>query len=193
MGLTAKDKGDGNFELIPEGLHTAICFAVIDLGTQYSQMFDKAQQKVCIMWEFPDLLMEDSRPFVISNIYTLSLHKKSNLRQHLESWRGKSFTDEELAGFDLTVLIGIPCQIQVVHNHKNENTYANISTIVNAPKGYVTQPLYNGTYIYEITAGILPEHAPDWIKEIIQKAEEWKTDSRQTESEPEQINDIEPF
>ncbi len=32
MGLTARDKGGSDFELIPEDLHFAICYGIWDLG-----------------------------------------------------------------------------------------------------------------------------------------------------------------
>jgi hypothetical protein len=46
---------------------------------------------------------------VISKEFTLSMHEKSTLRQFLESWRGKAFTEKEALSFDVTALIGKPC------------------------------------------------------------------------------------
>jgi hypothetical protein len=72
----------------------------------------------------------------VSARYTVSLHKKSRLRQHLEMWRGKAFTAEELKGFDLEKLIGANGQMQVVHNVADEGkVYANVQAIVPAQGG----------------------------------------------------------
>jgi hypothetical protein len=63
---------------------------------------------------------------VISREFTLSMHEKSTLRAFLESWRGQKFTEEEAKKFDITKLMGVPCQLNVTHVEKGEKTYANI-------------------------------------------------------------------
>ena len=63
--------------------------------------------------------LADGKPFLISRRYSLSLHEKSSLRRDLESWRGRAFTQEELRGFDLEVLIGVGCLVSVVHEQRN--------------------------------------------------------------------------
>ena len=138
MGLTAKDKGNGkDFEPIPEGMHHAICYGLYDLGTQYNERFGKSAHKVLIQWELPNQRIEIEKdnetldlPRATSKIYTLSLHEKSNLKKDLASWRGKSFTPEELEGFDLRAILGINCTLQIIHNKKDGNTYSNVATIV---------------------------------------------------------------
>jgi hypothetical protein len=67
--------------------------------------------------------------------YTASLSEKAILRQHLEAWRGKPFTPEELEGFELDVLLGKPVMISVLHRESNGKTYANISSLSRLPKG----------------------------------------------------------
>jgi hypothetical protein len=41
------------------------------------------------------------------------LHEKAALRLDIESWRGKSLSDEELAGFDLVGLLGHTAKIEI--------------------------------------------------------------------------------
>lgn len=121
------------FETCPEGLHHAVCCDVVDLGLQTTR-FGEAH-KVQIRWQTEE---PDSRGkrFVVRQMYTLSLHEKSNLRHALEAWRGKKFTADELKGFDLEKLLGVNCQIQVVHNLSGDGkTYANVQAVVPAPKG----------------------------------------------------------
>jgi len=132
MSLTVKATGGGDFEQTPEGAYIARCIKVIDLGTQTTtgQYGTKAQKKVMVTWELldNDVKMKDGKPFAASQFYTASLHEKSQLRKDLEAWRGKKFTDEELAGFDLNNVLGTYCYLQIVHSPDGQ--YANINSIM---------------------------------------------------------------
>lgn len=133
-------KDEGNFELAPEGAHSAVCYRVIDLGTQQGDYMGqpKRQHKILINWEMPGALMTDGRPFSIGRKYTFSSSTKSALRQDLESWRGKPFTEADLSGapgaFDIKNLLGAPCLLNVVHEVKQTGTFANIRSIMRLPK-----------------------------------------------------------
>jgi hypothetical protein len=181
MGLTAKDKGGGDFTPIPEDLHLAICYGIWDLGTQYSEKWEKSSHKVVIVWEIPgcrgDFERDGKRlnlPRAISKQYRLSLHKKAELRKDLESWRGKKFTEEELMGFDLKKLLGAPCQIQVLHNKVDDKTYANIAAITKAPIGTKLTPENNLTFFSFEDGHHIPDSTPEWIRDIIEHAEEFQ-------------------
>lgn len=128
----------GDFKPIPEGNYIATCVRVIDLGTQMTTFkgTDSLKRKVLIAWEVPDVMVEwegESQPALVMSSYTASLHDKANLRQHLEAWRGRRFTDDELRGFDLKNVLGKGCQIQVLHSE--DGAYANIKAIMALPKG----------------------------------------------------------
>ena len=69
-------------------------------------------------------------PRAISREYTLSLHKKANLRADLESWRGKGFTDRELEGFDLENILGKNCMLNIIHKQTEKAIYANIVSVM---------------------------------------------------------------
>ena len=193
MGLIARDKGGGNYEPIPEDLHLTVCYGIWDIGTQFSDKWGKATHKVVIVWELPNCRREFEQdgvkrnlPMAISKRYTLSLHKKAELRKDLESWRGKKFTDEELKGFDLKKLLGVPCQIQVLHTESDGKTYANIATITKAPSGTKIKP-ENSLKFFSFEEGSeIPDGTPDWIVTLIQQAEESSPeyDSRGEEEAP---------
>jgi len=184
MGLTAKKTGDGgNFEPISQGLHHAVCYALYDLGTQYNEKFGKSIHKVLIGWEIPMERIEIERdgkmlnlPRAISKQYTLSLHEKANLRKELESWRGRAFTEAELDGFDLQKLLGANCMVQVIHQTKNDKTYANVSSVVSLPKGTEKRTAENDLqfFSFEDNPGSIPDKTPDWIVDIIKASEEWQ-------------------
>lgn len=133
MSSIAREKSS-DFKPLNKGIHLAICDALVDIGLQETPWGDKEQ--VSLRFEVPAERIQFTKdgeeidePQIIWTRYTKNLHKKSNLRQDLESWRGKPFTKEELAGFDLFKLVGKPCQLVVVHNVTDDRTYANVQSI----------------------------------------------------------------
>lgn len=135
MSIIAR-KPESNFTPCPEGLHHAVCVDVIDLGVLQTTWGDK--HKVRIVWQIEEENQETHRRFDARKQYNLSLHEKATLRKDLESWRGRKFTDQELKGFDLEKLIGVNCQVQVVHDISDDGTiYANVQAVVPPPKNTV--------------------------------------------------------
>jgi len=189
MGLIAKETGSGSsIEPIPEGTYEAVCYAVIDLGTHYSETFKKEAHKVLIQWEIPECRITVERdgkdvdlPRVISRRYTMSLHKKAALRHDLEAWRGKAFTEDELAGFDVSTIVGHGCLLGIVHEEGKEGkVYAGISSILALPrvKGRKPAAPENEPLVFSIPedAGprfAVPETLPDWIVQTIKESREW--------------------
>lgn len=135
MPIIAKASG-GNFIPAPAGTHAAVCVDVVDMGLLEVNFGGKkkTQHKIRLVWQIEED-MEDGKPFIVQKRYTLSLHEKAALRKDLESWRGRAFTSQELEGFDVEVLIGIPCLLNVIHAVKDGSTYANVSAIMKLPKG----------------------------------------------------------
>jgi hypothetical protein len=172
MSLMAKDSG-GDFETVEAGTHIARCYRIVDVGTQYSEMFSNSQRKVILTWELPTELMTDGRPFAVSKWYTLSLNEKANLTGDLESWRGKQFTEKERDGFDILKLIGQTCLLNVVHTDKGK---AKVSSVVKPPKGTNVPDQMNDTYIFTMDDWNqeLFDEMSDSMKEIIMKSEEYE-------------------
>lgn len=134
MAIIAKEP-ESKFSPAPEGLFQGVCADVVDLGTEVNKFNGGLQDKIRIVWQLEEVNKETGKPYEISQKYTNSLHEKATLRHHLEAWRGKKFTQDELMGFDLEKLIGANCQIQVVHNVKDGGkTYANVQAVVPAAK-----------------------------------------------------------
>lgn len=132
MAIIAKDSGD--FENHPQGQYRAVCMDVVDLGMVENKQFGKMQHKVAIVFH-SEAKMKDGRPFEVWERFTLTLNERGRLRSFLQSWRGRAFTEAELAGFDLEKLIGVNAYLQVIHNQSNGKTYANVSTIMLLPRG----------------------------------------------------------
>jgi hypothetical protein len=138
MPLIASASSGADFAPAPSGLQSAVCSAVFDMGEEWSEMYKKLNQKVCIFWELAEK-MSDGRPYMLSKQYTVSLGDKANLRRDLESWRGKPFTTDELAGFDLEKLVGVNATLNVMHvpGKKDGKIRAQIAGVMPAMKGAV--------------------------------------------------------
>lgn len=139
MSLIAKGT---SFTPPPEGVWPAVCVDVVDLGTVESPW--GAKPKCRIVWEISEK-MRDGRPFVATKQYTISLHEKANLHKDLKAWRGKSFTVEEMQGFDVEKVIGAPCQLVITHEEKDGLVYGNVTAILRAQKNGVLAA--SGKYI----------------------------------------------
>jgi hypothetical protein len=136
-----------NFTPPPAGTFPAICYRIVDLGTQDSTWKGKPRKahKVLISWEIKDdeAVMEDGRPMSIHQRYTWSMNEKAALRKDLESWRGKAFTEADFDVFDMKNLLGVGCFMGLVHKIVDGTTYTNISAISKLPKGMEVAPLVN--------------------------------------------------
>lgn len=152
MGFPLVEGGESrDYEQAPAGNHLARCYMVIDLGRQKTQFqgTESIKRQLLLGFELSQELMADGRPFAVSNTYSFSLGAKANLRRVLEGWRGKPFTDEELSGFDVSVLAGKPCMVQVSHRTAaSGKTYTNIQTVAGLPKGLQAPEAINDTIVY---------------------------------------------
>ena len=167
MSLTIKEEG---FKQVPAGTYPARCIKIIDLGTQHGEYEGKeiVKKQVMITWELPTELIPDGdlkgKPYGVSMFFTASLSEKAKLRQILESWRGRAFTQEELAGFDLRNILGKPCMASVVHTEKGR---AKISAITSVPKGMTVPTAINELIFFDIS-NFNQDHF-DKLSEKIQK------------------------
>ena len=169
---------------VPEGVHHAVCYAVVDLGTQPplpGSQFSKRQHKILVMFELPEERITYQRegvemegPRAISKDFALSLHEKAKLRAFLVSWRGRQFTPTELEGFDLKNVLGVNCFLNVVHNAKG---YADIATIMPLKGANKMSPKNEVTYfaLNELSkTDPLPNTLPQWVRDRIERSDEWQ-------------------
>lgn len=142
-----KNEG-GDFELTPAGTFPARCYQFIDAGS-HEQTFQGEskglKRLVIVRFELPTELMKDGRPFSIGKRWTWSTHEKATMRKDLESWRGAKFRDSDFGpgGFDVKNLLGVTATLTIVHNEKEEKTYANIMNIGKAMRGVDIPPQFN--------------------------------------------------
>ncbi len=177
MGLTVRDNGCGDFELIPEATYIATSYLIVDLGThEYEYMGNAGQkQQVYIGWELNDTDSQ-GRPFTTGKYYTASLGKKANLRKDLEAWRGRAFTDSELEGFHLHNIMGKSCSIGIIHKEAGEYKKARVSSIQALPKGTAAYQPANKPIIFDLDDFNSEVFAtfPDFLKNTIKESAEYK-------------------
>lgn len=193
MGIIIKEKSGPQ---VPPGTHIAVCYRIVDIGTQPDSGFGE-RRKIVVFWELPhERITIDGveKPMGISKFYTNSLNKKASLRKDLDAWRGRAFTKEELDGFELKNILGKPCQISVVTNENNNNV---VDAVVALAKGTQCPPAMNPLVEYSIEDGKnhVYEKLPDWVKEACNNCIEWeKPEGGEPEPEtPRPADDDVPF
>lgn len=139
--------------LIPEGSHLAICYAIIDLGTQktvYKGQED-FKRKIQYSWEFPTvekhIFNKETGPQLMAyhEKFTASLHENAKLNAVLSNWRGKSFSKNEVV--DLEKFLGQAGYITIEHNNGVRNpelVYDNMKSIIAAPQGEIKEAMSSG-------------------------------------------------
>ena len=201
MSYIVKDSGGGkDFAPVPTGMHHAVCYALIDIGTQPKFGNFPSRRKSLFIWEIPSERIDVERdgkkvnlPRAISEKFTTSLNEKGNLRPMLESWRGKSFTAEELAGFDMSTVVGANCFLNVIHKNgkgeKANRVYANVASINPLPKGTAKLKPENPPIVFNMDSFTgrvtIPTSIPEWITGLIIQSEEYQAKNSQ-QGEPEQ-------
>lgn len=171
--------GGGDFKPVPAGNHVGVCTMVVGIGKQRiqsAQYGESVKSQIYVAWELPHETMEwtdkdgntRSGPMRIGKTYTLSLHENANLRADLESWRGRSFTEEERAGFDINTVAGHPAMINVLHADKNGKTYANIAGVTPLPKGMERPAAADGVLIYDEDENSTNyDLLPEWLQKKV--------------------------
>lgn len=189
MAIIASDTG-GTFRPVPQGVHMARCYRVVDIGTQEVEWEgDKKLQRKCVIgWELfgedeagqPLMDPETTMPLTISKRYTVSLGRNAKLRADLEAWRGRAFTDQELKGFDIGGnLLGAYCMLNVTHNSRDGKTYSNIASISPVPaamKNHKPTGMHPNE-LFDLTEPDMKlfERFHQKLQEIIQQSTEWKS------------------
>ena len=177
--MKIKDRAKPKTPPVEPGVYMAVCIGFIDLGEQYSEMFKSYSNKGMYIWELPGETIEvdgEQKPRQLSKEFTISASKKSNLRGFIESWNGKSYSDDEFMDFDLFEQIGKPCQLNVVLNESKE--YANVDNLMPIPKGFPAPTTDTKHVMWDMqqwNEEVFKE-LPEWIQEKIKKSTEYQKD-----------------
>jgi hypothetical protein len=134
---------------------------------------------------------EDGTPHVVWRRYTVSLHKKAEMRKTLEAWRGKNFTQEELDGFDLKNIAGKGCIITITHTEKDGQTYANIASVSALPKKMPAPTLSKPPTLFDVDE---PDQAvfaafSEKLQDLIRSSAEWQRRAEAGGEQPPPVGD----
>jgi hypothetical protein len=153
---------------------------LIDLGTHSNEYQGQVSvRRQCIIgWELCDEFLTTGeyagQPFTLSRFFTMSLSEKANLRKILTAWRGRDFTPEELEGFDLKTILGVPCFLNVTHNDKGR---AQVNAVMAMPRKSSAPKQFNvSVYLSLDPAEYDPavfDAMSDKMKALIQDSPEW--------------------
>lgn len=148
----------GPSELITQGLHPAVCCQIHNLGFQSFKGTVSMSPKCVIIWEVDQKMSIGTlagKPMVIAKSYPMFMGNNgrgqpSILKAHLQGWRGRPFTEAELAAFTLKTFLSRPCVLNISHVPKLDNTMkAEITSILPA-----TGPGWIPTYL----------ETPKWVE-----------------------------
>lgn len=181
--LIATGNNESKRELLPSGSYVARCISIVEIGTltEEFQGEKKTNKKVVVIWELPTELKEfkegeGEKPYVRSKTFTLSIAEKATLRKFLKDWRGKDFSEDELKGFDIVKLLGVPCMMTIIHIEKKDGTsIETVSGVSPMPKGFVCPEQINISKVFtwgNYDAAIF-DSLPKYLKEMMAKTPEY--------------------
>lgn len=129
-----------DFENAPPGDYEAICYQIIDVGTQATTFKGQTTYKNQIVLTFElhgadaggnKILTKDGKPFSITykhygKLPNLSMNSKANFRSMLSTWRGKPIADDEVDTPEKTVgliksFLGKACSTIVMEENYVDN------------------------------------------------------------------------
>lgn len=180
MSMIASDNGGSSIPKLEGGVYTAISSAIIDLGIQTSEKFGTSQRRFMMIWNILNEEVEingEKYPRTMTKEYSFSLNEKSTLRKDLQAWRGQTFSEEELKGFNILNILNKACQLQILLEEKNGKQNNNIASIMALPKGTTVTPLTD-TYYLDLTDTETWQNwdrVPNWIQERIKKADNYES------------------
>jgi hypothetical protein len=169
------------YELAPAGTHLGVLYSVIEHGTQTTTWGEDAVRRteIRLVFEIPDEMMADGRPFTTARIYTLSAHPRAGLRLAIEGMLGRALQESELRDFDIAALIGTVAVLSIRHQTSGTGRqYAAITSLSPAPKGVDRRrPTINPPLVLSLRPGafdaVVFNSLPRWERELIEKTPEY--------------------
>jgi hypothetical protein len=130
------------FKAVPAGTHLGIITGFAFLGLQPgSPMYPTPAYRVAITVSFPGKLTEDGKDELqITQQYTLSTSKKSNLRKLIEAINGPFADEGSVKKFQFETLVGKAGLFSIIHKQKDDRVYANVAGVLAVPEGLPISP-----------------------------------------------------
>jgi hypothetical protein len=126
--MIVEKKESKEFEIPEDGLYQAVLADVVDLGEQPTQFGDKHRARFIYILSETD---SEGRPFRLMQQLNVSLHEKSGMAKIVKRLLGKDPGES----FDLDLLIGKQCQLDVIRNEGKEGRiFANVNAVLSPIK-----------------------------------------------------------
>ena len=196
MGIKFKQssqQSNNNNFLPPEGTHFSRCFKMIHVGERpYEQQGEKKTKNSLWVWfELPTemrVFKEElgEQPMSVNIEYNHVPYETAKIIKHINSWRGKALSPQEIDDFDVSTLLGQPCMITIVHNTSaaTGKTYANINTISGIPKGLEAPKQINKSYLFDYNDNFdlpnMENNVPQFLQDIMKDTPDWKEKMNET-------------
>ena len=195
MSLVSKMRSydQSSYEPVSAGLHPAVCFAVIDLGEQFSERYGNYSPQLMILFEVTDETITvngEEQPktasFKVFNSNLNSRKGKTTFCKTLESWRGRPLSED----FNNGKLIGAPCYLTFTEYEKNDGSINTKITGINPlPKGFAKPELsgHNKKLFFDVDESPLSDlnSLPKWIADIVMKSKNYVDRTSATLEPPE--------
>jgi|TARA_R110000744_G_scaffold162155_1_gene278756 hypothetical protein len=181
-----KPEQQPNKFLAPAGTHIARCFKMIHVGTlDYEYQGEpKKKNSLWVYFELPNETQTfnpeiGEQPYSVNIEYNLTYYEAAKLFKHVNSWRGRTLSPQEIDDFEVSSLIGEPCMLTIVHNNAaSGKTYANINSITGMPKGMECPKQVNDSYLWDYNENFSMaelEKFPPFLVEKIKSTPEFKS------------------
>lgn len=148
MAIEVDANAKPKYPPLAEDVYQAVVAEVCDWGIIQEKFDEQPLHKVQIVFQLSALRDDGKRHEVRSWKERLSLHEKANLRtKYIDKIIGKAKFEQMIAEnpvFDVESLVGMNCQIEVIHNATGE--YANIGAVL----------AYRGTELMTVTDDYTP-------------------------------------
>jgi hypothetical protein len=148
------------------------------------------------------------QPYSVNIEYNHVPYETAKIMKHINSWRGKALSPQEIDDFDVSTLLEQPCMLTIVHNTSaaNGKTYANIASISGMPKGIECPKQVNPSYTFDYNDNFdmiaMDKNIPQFLQDIMKQTPEWNEKmneipnalepSKTTSVMPEDLEDLNP-
>lgn len=187
---------ESKFKPHPDGQFVGQCVDMIDLGEHVHSFAGDDQyieQRCAIVYRTGQKNPDTGDYIDVNKEFTVSMGERSNLRKHLEQWRGKAYTPEQVkAGVQLDRLTGNHALLTIAQkpNKAGTRTYAEITACVGVPD--MMKAACQDYYDY-IRADFWTTRKAEYAAEVARFRSEMATPPAHEEAPPVDDDDDLPF
>ena len=176
---------------IEAGLHDAVCYGIVDLGTQENeyQGQKKLQRQAILKFELLDEFDDEGKRVIHTQFYNISLNEKSKFRKHLRNWRGRDFTDAELQEFDVSNILNTNVVLNIIINEKGR---AIIDGTAKYKKDAEKASIPLQAFDIDNFDGEFPSYLTEGVINIIKQSKQYKAKADTVDTKDEYEDDV-PF